>query len=530
MNKNKDAVKPSLKNLKYDIPAGVVVFFVAIPLCMGIALASGAPVFSGLISGIIGGLIIPIISRSELSVSGPAAGLVAVVLLGIEDLGSFEAFLSALLLSGIFQLLLGFLRAGTIAYFFPSGVIKGMLAGIGIIIILKQIPYVLGIENHNITSLKFISEVNFTQLNKLQIFEQINTGSLLVGVFSVFILLLWKTKLFEKASRIPAGLVVVIMGIMGNYTFQQFIPTLEIPPAQLVNISGIESPADVFAEIRTPHFQAFFNPQTYIIAATIALVASLETLLCVEAVDKIDPYKRKTPMNKELYAQGAGNIVSGLLGGLPITSVIVRSGANVSAGGKTRSAALIHGVLLLVAVVFLVNILNLIPLASLAAILVVVGYELATPKLFKSMRKTGRMQYVPFLVTIIAIIATDLLKGILTGLTVSIFFVLKNNFDTPYFFIKNLKDKRTTHIELSENVTFMNKAGIRKILEEMEDNEMNRLIVDASKTVYMDYDVTEMLYNFKKTAKNINVEYIIMGIDIEEAYRNPKSRLSERVS
>lgn len=530
MKKGKDAVKPSLKNLKYDIPSGIVVFFVAIPLCMGIALASGAPVFSGLISGIIGGLVIPLISRSELSVSGPAAGLVAVVLLGIEDLGGFKVFLTALFLAGIFQLVLGLLRAGTIAYFFPSGVIKGMLAGIGIIIIIKQLPYVMGLNASYISSLEFINEINFKDIKNTHLLQTIENGSLIIGLISMTILILWKTSLFKKLSRIPAGLVVVLVGIVVNSIFRKFLPGLEIPETHLVNISGIDSPSDVLAEIRTPHFQAFSNPQTYFVAATIALVASLETLLCVEAVDKIDPYKRKTPMNKELYAQGVGNIIAGLLGGLPITSVIVRSGANVSAGGKTRSAALIHGLLLLLAVVFLIHILNLIPLASLAAILVVVGYDLATPKLFKSMRKTGRMQYIPFLVTIIAIIATDLLKGILTGLTVSVFFVLKNNFDTPYFFIKNLEDKHTTHIELSENVTFMNKAGIRKILEEMEDNEMNKLVVDASKTVYMDYDVTEMLYNFEKTAKNIGVEYIVQGIDLEEAYRNPKSRLSERVS
>lgn len=523
-------VKPGLsrKNLKYDIPAGLVVFFVAVPLCMGIALASNAPLFSGLIAGIIGGLVIPIISKSELSVSGPAAGLIAVVIMGIQDLGSFEAFLTALLIAGILQILMGVIKAGTIAYFFPSSVIKGMLAGIGIIIIIEQLPFVLGFDSKGFAPGDFFSwsePGNYMQLFKP--FESVETGGLIIGSVSLLLMVIWKQTPLRKINWLPSGLVVVILGTLLNYLFTKVYPDLQLGNSHLVNISGIDTAGDLIKEIRFPDLTALLNSKTYILGVTIAVIASLETLLCIEAVDKIDPLKRKTPMNRELYAQGVGNMLSGLIGGLPITSVIVRSGANVSAGGRSRMAAVVHGLFLLISVVFFIDILNLVPLASLAAILIMVGYELASPRLFQTMFKTGKIRFLPFVITVIAITITNLLTGILIGLGVSIFFVLKSNFESAYFYKQVPEHKDTLHIILSENVTFMNKAGIRKLLEEIEESDETEFIIDAEQSVHIDYDVIEMLYNFQETAKNINIKYEIRGIDINRAYHNPKVKIAE---
>ncbi len=495
---------------------------------MGIALASNAPLFSGLIAGIIGGLIIPAISKSELSVSGPAAGLIAVVIMGIQDLGSFEAFLTALLIAGILQILMGVIKAGTIAYFFPSAVIKGMLAGIGIIIILEQFPFVLGFDSESFNPVAFFSwsePAGYMQL--LKAFEPLETGGLIIGSASLIVMMIWKQTPLRKINWLPSGLVVVVLGTLLNYLFTRAFPGLQLGDSHLVNISGVDTAGDLMKEIRFPDFTALLNPETYILGVTIAVIASLETLLCVEAVDKIDPMKRKTPMNRELYAQGIGNTLSGIIGGLPITSVIVRSGANVTAGGRTRMAAVVHGLFLLVSVLFFIQILNLIPLASLAAILIVVGYELASPSLFKNMFKTGKERFIPFVITVVAIPATNLLTGILIGLAVSIFFVLKSNFESAYFYKQVPEQNDTLRIILSENVTFMNKAGIRKLLEGIENSDQTEFIIDAGQSVHIDYDVIEMLYNFQKTAKNINIKYEIRGLDINLAYRNPKVKIAE---
>lgn len=495
---------------------------------MGIALASNAPLFSGLIAGIIGGLIIPAISKSELSVSGPAAGLIAVVIMGIQDLGSFEAFLTALLIAGILQILMGVIKAGTIAYFFPSAVIKGMLAGIGIIIILEQFPFVLGFDSESFNPVAFFSWselAGYMQLFKA--FEPLETGGLIIGSASLIVMMIWKQTPLRKINWLPSGLVVVVLGTLLNYLFTRAFPGLQLGDSHLVNISGVDTAGDLMKEIRFPDFTALLNPETYILGVTIAVIASLETLLCVEAVDKIDPMKRKTPMNRELYAQGIGNTLSGIIGGLPITSVIVRSGANVTAGGRTRMAAVVHGLFLLVSVLFFIQILNLIPLASLAAILIVVGYELASPSLFKNMFKTGKERFIPFVITVVAIPATNLLTGILIGLAVSIFFVLKSNFESAYFYKQVPEQNDTLRIILSENVTFMNKAGIRKLLEGIENSDQTEFIIDAGQSVHIDYDVIEMLYNFQKTAKNINIKYEIRGLDINLAYRNPKVKIAE---
>jgi len=469
---------PQSKNLfahlKNDIPASIVVFLVAVPLCLGIALASGAPLFSGIIAGFIGGIVVTAFSGSALGVSGPAAGLAVIVLGAISDLGSFETFLLAVVIAGIIQIILGIVKAGIIGYYFPSSVIKGMLSGIGIIIILKQIPHAIGYDEDPEGEFEFFQPDGHTTFSDLYyMFEGFSTGAVIISVLSLIILIVWEQKFIKrfKVSQVIQGpLVVVILGIILNLLFQN-MEGLALMSDQLVSIPVADSIGGFFTQFTFPDFSQLLNKDIYILGFTMAIVASLETLLCVEATDKLDPDKRITPTNRELIAQGTGNIVSGLIGGLPITQVIVRSSANIQSGGRTKLSSFLHGVLILISAIFIPNILNLVPLSSLAAILFIVGYKLAKPDIFKQMYSKGISEFIPFMVTIVGIIFTDLLIGIILGLVTGFMYILWNNYRTPYHFDpQEYKSGDPIKIQLSEDVTFLNKAGILNTLNHLPDS------------------------------------------------------------
>ena len=506
--------KGLFSELKSDFPAGLVVFLVAVPLCLGIALASGAPLFSGIIAGIIGGTIVALLSGSPLGVSGPAAGLAVIVLTAIQTLG-YEAFLLAVVLAGIFQLLLGFAKAGVIGYFFPSSVIKGMLSGIGLIIILKQIPHAFGYDSDPEGDFAFRQldgETTFSALKHM--LSAITPGALLISILSLGILILWQQpfiKRFKFTNIVQGPLVVVAIGIVLQQILSGTAWNLE--PIHLVTLPVANGWGEFLGLFTFPDFSQWNNPAVWITAITIAIVASLETLLCVEATDKLDPYKRLTPTNQELKAQGVGNFLSGLIGGLPVTQVIVRSSANIQSGGKTKAAAFIHGLMLLVSVLAIPKLLNMIPLASLAAILIVVGLKLAKPALFKEMYKLGQKQFIPFVVTIVAILFTDLLVGIGIGLVVAIFYILLNNYKTPYFVEDKRKDSGVIHVELAEDVSFLNKASIMLSLKKLPSN--SKVVIDASHTLHIDYDVKEIIMEYKANATYKNIDLSFIGLDPE---------------
>ncbi|MDX5419211.1 MAG: SulP family inorganic anion transporter [Hymenobacteraceae bacterium] len=498
-----------------DIPAGLVVFLVALPLCLGISLASGAPLFSGILTGIVGGVVVSLLSGSQLSVSGPAAGLTVIVLNGIESLQSFEGFLLAVVLAGAMQVVLGFVKAGVIGLYFPSSVIKGMLAAIGLILILKQIPHFMGADDDFFGEMNFIQPDGRTTFSELaHAFTAINLGALIVGVVSLIILLLWDSswlKRFKFFKLVPGALIAVVVSIAMNELFKSMAPGLVISASHLVSLPVISSITEMGNELRLPDFGMLTNPQVYVVAITIAIVASLETLLSVEAVDKLDPHKRRTPNNRELKAQGVGNMLSGLIGGLPMTAVIVRSSANVAAGGETKMSSFFHGLLLLLSVLFLANFLNLIPLSALAAVLLTVGYKLTKPSLYKSQLKIGSEQFIPFIVTILAILFTDLLIGISVGLAVGVFYILKANYKSPYFFHKEEQtDRELIRIKLSEHVSFLNKASIVLTLDHLPNN--SHVIIDGENSEYIDYDVLEAIGAFKKTAHERNIQVEIRNV------------------
>jgi len=503
------------KNLGSDIPAGLVVYLVALPLCLGVGLAStGRPdlIFSGIIAGIIGGIVVGSLSGSQLGVSGPAAGLVTIVLGALETLSTFEAFLVAVVIAGVIQVIAGFLKAGIVGYYFPSSVIKGMLAAIGIILIIKEIPHLMGYDEDYMGDLGFYQPDGQNTFSKVYYsFLHPSAGALIIGVFSLLVLILFEQKFMKKVvlfKYLPGALFVVVFGAFINLLFQSYFPSLYMGGEHLVKLPVASSPSEFFSFFTTPDFSELANINVFTVALTIAIVASLETLLSVEATDKLDPYKRITPTNKELKAQGIGNIISGLIGGLPITQVIVRSSANITAGGKTKMAAIIHGFILLISVALIAGLLNYIPLASLAGILLFIGYKLAKPSLFQSMYKLGWEQFVPFLVTILAVVFTDLLKGIGIGLALALFYILRKNFRNPYTIIDKDNDKQIT-IQLSEEVSFLNKASVFKVLMELESG--TNVIIDGSKSKYIAFDVIERINDFKDfTApeKNINVSCI----------------------
>ena len=504
-------MKLSTKYFKSDLLSGLVVFLVALPLCLGIAVASGAPTaFAGVITGIIGGIVVGFLSGSNVSVSGPAAGLIAIVLAAITNLG-YEAFLLAVVIAGVIQLGMGIIKAGGISSYVPTSVIEGMLAAIGIIIIMKEFPHAIGYDKNH--------EGDFFNLEKgvetgffTEIINSINyahMGSIIITVISIAILVAFnKVPFLKKIKAIPGALAVVIVGIVLNEIFLRTGSSLAIKGAEHLVTLPKASTIDEFKNLFThPDFSAITNSKVWILGVTIAIVASIETLLCIEAGDKMDPMKRLSSSNTELKAQGVGNVLTGLLGGLPMTSVIVRTTANINAGAKTRLSAMIHGILLLVAVLSIPFLLNKIPMACLAAILIMIGLKLASVKVFKHMWDAGKYQFIPFMVTVIAVVVTDLLKGVGIGLAVSIIFILKGNMKLAYFFKKQEHHEgETIHIDLAQEVSFLNKAAIKETLRHLPEN--SRVIIDAANTVYIDYDVLQMIREFVQFGskdKNITV-------------------------
>jgi MFS superfamily sulfate permease-like transporter len=496
-------------NLKSDIPSSIVVFFVALPLCLGIALASGAPLFSGLIAGIIGGIVVGSLSGSQIGVSGPAAGLAAIVLTAIGTLGGYENFLLAVVLGGLIQLIFGILRAGIIGYYFPSSVIKGMLTGIGIIIILKQIPHFFGYDSNPEGDFAFLQvdgQNTFSEI--LMMFQNISMGPTIIALLGLALLLLWEKVLAKRAkifTIVQGPLVAVVLGII-FFNVTSGHPTLGISSDQLVSVPIPEDFSSFLGQFSLPNFSEIGNPAIWITAFTIALVASLETLLCVEATDKLDPKKRVTPTNRELLAQGTGNMISGMIGGLPITQVIVRSSANIQSGGKTKMSAIIHGFFLLFSVVLIPGILNMIPLSVLAAILLIVGFKLAKPQLFKVMYDLGWKQFLPFMVTVLGIIFTDLLIGIGLGLAVGVVVILIKSYQNSHFLhIENKSNgKPKVKMTLAEEVTFFNKGAILKELDQLPKESF--LELDVTKTRYLDNDIIEILEDFNLKARNRDID------------------------
>ncbi|HLG03944.1 MAG TPA: SulP family inorganic anion transporter, partial [Bacteroidia bacterium] len=465
--------------------------------------------------GMVGGTIVALISGSSLAVSGPAAGLTVIVASAITQLGSFESFLLAVALAGVIQLILGFLRAGIIGYYFPSSVIKGMLAAIGLILIFKQIPHALGYDKAAVGDINFIQldgENTFTEI--VNSVNHLSLGAIIISLISLFILILWDRPFLRKYNffrLVPGALLVVILGTLINEWFKLQFPEYALAGEHLVVLPVADSAKDFAHQFTLPDFSQLMNVNVYVVAFTIAIVASLETLLSIEATDKLDPYKRNTPTNRELKAQGLGNLISGLIGGLPMTAVIVRSSANINAGAKTKLAALIHGILLLLSVLVFANFLNKIPLACLAAVLLMVGYKLAKISLFKSMFRLGWDQFLPFIITILAILFTDLLKGISVGMAVSIFFILRNNYRRPYEYDKvEHHEGETVTLSLSEDITFLNKGSIALMLDSIPED--STVIIDGSKTHYIDLDVLEIIENFKESSKLKNIKVVLKDI------------------
>lgn len=502
------------KYIRSDIQSGLVVFLVALPLCLGIALASGAPLFSGIIAGIVGGIVVGSLSNSQLSVAGPAAGLTAIVIAAIASLGSFEAFLLAGMIAGGIQLLLGYAKAGIISNYLPSNVIEGMLAAIGIIIILSQIPHAFGYDEMHEGDFFHITPAGehtvFTTLADTINF--IHPGALLIAGLSLAVLIaMKKVAFFQRFKAVPGALVAVLLGIFLNEFFRMTGSSLLISDEHLVNLPVPSSPTEFWAQFSTPDFSQIGNSEVWVVAFTLASVASIETLLCIEAADKMDPFKRYTNTNTELKAQGVGNIISALIGGIPMTSVIVRTTANIDSGGKTRFAAISHAFMLLITVIAIPHLLNKIPLASLAAILLMIGYKLASPSTFTHMWKNSKkFQFIPFVVTIVAIVFTDLLVGVGIGLAVSVYFILRGNLKLAYFFKKDKHHEgETINIELAQEVSFLNKAAIKQTFNHLPEN--SKIILDASNTIYIDFDVLELIKDFVQVGskeKNISVELV----------------------
>ncbi len=500
-------------NLKADFASGLVVFLVALPLCLGIALASGAPPLSGIIAGIVGGIVVGYLSNSHLSVSGPAAGLTAIVLVAITDFGAFNVFLTAVMIAGIFQLILGFVKAGSISNYFPTNVIEGMLAGIGIIIILKQIPHALGYDANFEGSESFVqSDGSNTFSTLIGAIDYIQLGSVIITMVSLAILISWERVGFlKKLKLVPGALIAVVLGVLINEAFIASGSSLAISEAHLVSLPVPESLADFKSIILFPDFTALVNPQVWITGATIAIVASVETLLCIEAADRMDAQKRYTNTNTELKAQGVGNLISGFLGGLPMTSVVVRTSANNNAGAKSKMSTIIHGFMLLVSVLSIPFLLNRIPLATLAAILLLVGYKLAKPSTVKRFWERGKYQFVPFIATVVGVVFTDLLKGVLFGIVISVIFILRGNLKRAYNFRKERYESGDIiHIDLAQEVSFLNKAAIKSTLNNLP--ESSKVIINASDTVYIAHDILDLIKEFKATrAKEDNIKVKLKG-------------------
>ncbi|NML64509.1 SulP family inorganic anion transporter [Hymenobacter sp. RP-2-7] len=508
-------------HLSQDAPAGLVVFLVALPLCLGISLASGAPLLAGLVAGIVGGLVVSLLSGSHVSVSGPAAGLTIVMVSAIGTLGSFPAVAAATAVAGVMQLALGAARAGIIALYFPAAVIRGMLAAIGIILILKQLPHFVGFDKDYFEDLEFFQadgRTTFTELGAA--LGAFSPGSVLIGLASLLLLLLWDRPVVRRqawARLVPGALVAVLAALGLNQLLHLLAPAWQVRPAHLVHLPVLTTLGQLSREMTWPDYSALRRPATYGVALTIAIVASLETLLSIEAVDNLDPQKRHTPPNRELLAQGAGNLVSALLGGLPLTAVIVRSSANIAAGARTRLAAFIHGTLLLASLLLLGRWLNLIPLSALAAVLLVVGFKLTKPALYRQQWRLGWAQFGPFIFTIIAVLFTDLLKGVSLGLVLGFFFILKDNAKAGSYLRRESgapdappAPGELLHLRLPEHVSFLNKASIVTTLDQLPAG--SRVLLDGSRSDVIDHDVLEAIEAFRQAAPARGIELELRGV------------------
>ncbi|PZR39933.1 MAG: hypothetical protein DI538_05640 [Azospira oryzae] len=491
---------------KYDFTAAIVVFLIALPLCLGIALASGAPLFAGILSGIIGGIVVGALSGSPLSVSGPAAGLTTIVLAAILELG-YETFLLAVVLAGLIQIILGFLRAGSIGHFFPAGVLKGMLAAIGVILILKQIPHAVGYDVDFEGDESFFQNDGQNTLSELlSAWDYLTPGALVVSAVSIFILVIWNQAFLQRYAFfkvIPSALAAVMAGVLLNVLFIQSVPYLVITSKHLVSVPVISEATSIFNFLTFPDFGQFGNPQVYLTALTLAAVASIETLLNIEACDKVDPFRRITPLNRELKAQGVANMICGFIGGLPVTSVVVRGSANIQAGARTKASTITHGAILLISVLLIPRLLQHIPLAALAGILIVTGFKLTKPYIYRDMYRKGWNQFLPFVITVIAIVFTNLLLGVFIGILVAIFFILKTNFKESIILVNN---GNSYLLRLTKDVSFLNKATLRNAFHKIPPN--SQVVIDGSQSHFVDNDIKDAIEDFIEASrgKNIRVE------------------------
>jgi MFS superfamily sulfate permease-like transporter len=493
-----------------DVPAGVVVFLVALPLCLGIAVASGAPPISGIVSGVVGGLVVGALSGSALMVSGPAAGLTPIVLLGIQQVGGFERLLPAVVLAGGLQLMLSAARAGTVAYYVPSSVIKGMLAGIGITLILKQVPHAVGYDSDAEGDLSFIEPSGETTLSTLAAsLQQIQPGAVIAALLGIAVMLWWPRSPFARIRLLPASLIAVAAGVGVNELFQVYLPELAVRGTHLVSLPAGESGAMV-PHLWQPDWSALSSPVVWQLAITIGLVASLESLLNLEATRKLDPLRHDAPVNRELLAQGVGNIVAGLLGGLPLTGVTIRSSANIDAGARSRLSVMVQGTLMLLAVVALGWVLNRIPLAAIASVLLVIGFRLAAPSLWRNTWHLGYSHFIPFVVTVVAIVFTDLLRGIAVGFVVGVVFIVVEHLRSPVLSRISPPGAVLTRYQLPEQVTFLSKASISRALNGLKPG--TRVEIDGRRTTRFDHDALEVLHIFRETARLRGIDYRLVGI------------------
>ncbi|MDO9048311.1 MAG: carbonic anhydrase family protein [Methylobacter sp.] len=512
MNSNPKINNSLFANLKYDLSAGIAVFLIAIPLSLGIALASGAPLFSGLIAGIISGIIVAPLSGSSLGISGPTAGLAIIVWAAIDKLG-FNGFLLALVVAGVFQIIMGLSKAGVIAYYFPSSVINGMLSGMGFILFLKQIPHAMGYDRDYEGDTSFFqadSYSSFTELTHMLDFS--SPTAIMIALISLAILILWEQPFMKKYrffQLFQGVLIAILVAVLINQGLQNFYPELALGGNHLVMIPVLQNTGDLLSQLHYPDFSLLNNSDVYLTALTLAVVASLKTLLSVEAVDKMDPYKRVTSANRELIAQGIGNTCSGLLGGLPLAQVIVRSSIGIQSGAKTKATGVIGGLLLLFAVIFIPTMINKIPLASLASVLLVVGYKLIRPKSFAIMYKAGMYHFIPFCVTILGMIFTNLLIGLAIGLVTALFSILLENYKSAFYFNESHIGNKTI-LRLSEHISFLNKANIQQTLEQLPD--YSEVVIDATRSKYIDYDVFEIIENFKIEAQRKHIKLTIENL------------------
>ena len=515
----------SSKYLKKDFFAGLIVFLIALPLCLGIAQACHAPLFAGVVAGVIGGIVVGTFSASSLSVSGPAAGLTAIVLVAIGEMNAFEIFLCSVIIAGVLQIIIGYLKAGAIANYIPSSVLEGMLAGIGLTIIIKQLPDAVGFAV-NKTAVMVDADDGFLVNTIAVATHHIQPGALIISLTGLLLLVMWQLKAFKKLQMIPAGLIVVLIGTLLNQLFLGTAPQLGLDSSHLVKLPVAGSVPEFFKQFTLPDIRGFASAKVWETGIVIAIVASIETLLCIEATDKLDPLKRYTRTDKELKAQGIGNILCGLLGGLPITSVIVRSSANVNAGAQTKRATIIHGVLLLICAASIPMLLNLIPKAALAAILIFTGYKLCKPAVFKHMWQGGMTQFIPFVATVAGVVCLDLLKGVGIGLVIGIFYLLRQNARIPYYYQRSIfTEGDLIKLTLAQEVSFLNKASIKETLENLPDN--SNVIIDASMAQYIDFDVLDIIREFYTSrAKDKGINMSLTGF--KNAYNLPAA-LPERL-